>query len=276
MDDGLPLSRPDMTALLARGVTRMLVEHGLAPILEVPLANGRRADVMALTPQGEIWIVETKSCLEDYACDCKWPDYVDYCDRFFFGVTETFPRELIPEECGLIVADGFGGAILRDSPVRPLAGARRKAVTLLFARLAALRAAAVLADQLRSAGAHIFGGDFLCALYAFGVGARRRIRAMPRVLGLSTTIDAPSGCARAAPHERDLRAVARLAVVDDEEVVAVGGVERERPVSIPRRRGDDHGPLAQIEGAGGIGEVGRGAHDLARGGGDAVAARARR
>ena len=141
MDDGLPLSRPDTTAALARGVTRMLVEHGLAPILEVPLANGRRADVMALAPQGEIWIVETKSCLEDYACDSKWPEYVDYCDRFFFGVTESFPRELIPEECGLIVADGFGGAILRDSPVRALVGARRKAVTLLFARLAALRSA---------------------------------------------------------------------------------------------------------------------------------------
>ncbi len=141
MDDGLPLSRPDVTAALARGVTRMLVDHGLAPILEVPLANGRRADVMALTPQGEIWIVETKSCLEDFAGDRKWPEYVDYCDRFFFGVTETFPRELIPEECGLIVADGFGGAILRDSPVRQLAGARRKAVTLLFARLAAFRAA---------------------------------------------------------------------------------------------------------------------------------------
>ena len=132
-------SRPEITALLARGVTRMLAEHGLASVLEVPLANGRRADVMALTAKGEIWIVETKSCLEDYAVDAKWPDYMEYCDRFFFAVTESFPRALIPEDVGLIVADGFGGAILRDSPVRPLAGARRKAVTLLFARLAAFR-----------------------------------------------------------------------------------------------------------------------------------------
>lgn len=136
-----PLPRPDITALLARGVTRMLIQHGLAPTLEVPLANGRRADVMALTQKGEIWIVETKSCLADYACDAKWPDYLDYCDRFFFGVTEAFPRQLIPEEAGLIVADGFGGAILRESPVRPLPGARRKAVTLNFARLAAHRLA---------------------------------------------------------------------------------------------------------------------------------------
>jgi hypothetical protein len=142
MDDGTPLlSRPDVTAALARGVTQMLINHGLAPILEVPLANGRRADVMAITPRGEIWIVETKSCLADYACDEKWPDYLEFCDRFYFGVTEDFPRDLIPEDAGLIVADGFGGAILRESAVRSLAGSRRKAVTLLFARLAAQRLA---------------------------------------------------------------------------------------------------------------------------------------
>ena len=132
-------SRPEITAQLARGVMRVLWDHGLAPVLEVPLANGRRADVMGLTSQGEIWIVETKSCVEDFAVDNKWPDYVEYCDRFFFGVTEAFPSELIPEHVGLIVADGFGGAILRDSPVKPLSGARRKSVTLLFARLAAQR-----------------------------------------------------------------------------------------------------------------------------------------
>ncbi len=135
------LTRPDVTQLLARGVTRLLMAHGLAPLLEVPLANGRRADIMAITGSGEIWIVETKSCLADYACDAKWPDYIDYCDRFFFGVTEEFPRDLIPEECGIIVADGFGGAILRDSPVRVLSAARRKAVTLLFARIASQRLA---------------------------------------------------------------------------------------------------------------------------------------
>jgi hypothetical protein len=139
--DGLPLSRPDTTALLARGVTRMLNERAVAPILEVPLANGRRADVMGLTSSGEIWIVETKSCEADFACDAKWRDYIEYCDRFYFGVTEEFPRTLIPPEAGLIVADGFGGEILRPSPIQPLTSARRKSVTLLFARLAALRLA---------------------------------------------------------------------------------------------------------------------------------------
>lgn len=137
-----PTTRPEITRALARGISRMLIDLGLTPLLELPLGNGRRADIVGLAPGGELWIVETKSCLADYAVDQKWPDYLDYCDRFFFGVTEEFPRELIPDECGLIVADGFGGAVLRDSPLRPLAGARRKAMTLSYARLAALRAIA--------------------------------------------------------------------------------------------------------------------------------------
>lgn len=135
-------SRPEITAQLARGVTRLLADRGLASLLEVSLANGRRADVMGLTASGEIWIVETKSCLEDFAVDSKWPDYLEYCDRFFFAVTEEFPRDLIPEDVGLIVADAFGGEILRDCAARPMAGARRKAVTLSFARLAAWRLSA--------------------------------------------------------------------------------------------------------------------------------------
>ena len=134
-----PHTRPEITAALARGVTRVLWDHGLAPLLEVPLANGRRADLMGLAAAGEIWIVETKSCVEDFAVDQKWPDYREYCDRFFFAVTADFPQELIPGDVGLIVADQFGGAILREAPLAPLAGARRKAVTLLFARLAAQR-----------------------------------------------------------------------------------------------------------------------------------------
>src|SRR5262249_55598574 len=102
-----PVTRPEITAQLARGVTRLLIDNNMAPLLEVPLANGRRADVMALSPSGEIWIVETKSCLADFAVDVKWPDYLEFCERYFFAVPEDFPRELISEECGLIVADGF-------------------------------------------------------------------------------------------------------------------------------------------------------------------------
>lgn len=126
-------------AEIVRGVRRMFAEFGLASLTEVTLANGRRADVMAVGPKGEIVIVEVKSCLQDFATDQKWPEYAPYCDRFYFAVDCDFPRERIPDEVGLMVCDGFGGAVLREAAPVLLVGARRKAVTLSFARLAAAR-----------------------------------------------------------------------------------------------------------------------------------------
>lgn len=134
-------SRPETTAIVTRGAARLLTALGYAPLSEVTLPNGRRADLMALGPKGEIFIVEVKSGLEDFRVDLKWPEYTPYCDAFAFAVAPEFPREILPEEPGLIVADGFGGAVLREAPVTPLAGARRKALTLAFARLAAMRSA---------------------------------------------------------------------------------------------------------------------------------------
>ena len=125
--------------LLARGVGRALAERGYATLTEVSLANGRRADVMGLGRAGEVVIVEVKSSLQDFRSDAKWPEYRDYCDRFYFAVAEDFPRAAIPEDCGLIVADGFGGAVLREAPLLALAAARRKAVTLRFALVGADR-----------------------------------------------------------------------------------------------------------------------------------------
>ena len=125
-------SRPEITAQLARGVTRMLWDHGLASVLEVPLANGRRADVMALTANGEIWIVETKSCLEDFAVDSKWPDYLDFCDRFFFGVTEEFPRELIPEDVALELQELDGWPMLPVLRLPVCVSTRVNSLTLIF------------------------------------------------------------------------------------------------------------------------------------------------
>ncbi len=126
-------------AEIVRGVQRMLADMGLASLTEVTLANGRRADVMAMGPKGEVVIVEVKSCLQDYATDQKWPEYAPFCDRFLFAVDCDFPHQHIPEDAGLIVADGFGGAIIREADPQPLNAARRKAVTLGFARLAASR-----------------------------------------------------------------------------------------------------------------------------------------
>jgi hypothetical protein len=117
----------------------MLIDRGYAPVTEVTLANGRRADVLAIGSKGDIVIVETKSGVEDYVVDFKWPDYLDFCDAFYFGVGIDFPQSLLPPNVGVIVADGYGGDIVRPAPSRPLAPARRKAVTLSVARIAALR-----------------------------------------------------------------------------------------------------------------------------------------
>ena len=144
----LTLSRPETTDAVTRGAGRLMAALGYAPLLEVTLPNGRRADIMALGPRGEIAIAEVKSGLHDFKADRKWHEYLPYCDAFYFAVAPEFPREILPEAPGLIVADGFGGAVLREAPVTPLAGARRKALTLAFGRLAALRAAGVPAFSL--------------------------------------------------------------------------------------------------------------------------------
>jgi hypothetical protein len=140
-----PPSRPETTAAVTRGVIRLMVDLGYAPLVEVSLPNGRRADVMAVSAKGEFVIVEVKSGIEDYRCDLKWGEYGPYCDAFYFAVAPGFPREVLEEGCGVIVADGFGGAILAEPPQEKLAPARRKALILAFARLAAMRAAGLSA-----------------------------------------------------------------------------------------------------------------------------------
>lgn len=136
----LSFSRPETTSAVTRGAARLFEALGYAPLLEIGLPNGRRADIMALGPRGQIAIAEVKSCLDDFRYDFKWGDYLPYCDAFYFAVAPEFPREILPETPGVIVADGFGGAILADAPATPLAPARRRALTLAFARLAAMRA----------------------------------------------------------------------------------------------------------------------------------------
>ena len=140
----LVFSRPDTTLSVTRGAARLMLNLGYAPLLEVGLPNGRRADVMALGPRGDIVIVEVKSGIEDYRVDRKWHEYGPFCDAFFFAVAPEFPQGVLPDEPGLIVADGFGGAVVREAPSSPLAPARRKALTIAFARLGAMR---TLRDQ---------------------------------------------------------------------------------------------------------------------------------
>lgn len=130
---------------VARGVSRLLLRHDFVSLCEVPLGNGRRADVMAVDARGRIVIVEIKVSRADLLGDGKWRDYLDYCDRFFWAVPEGFGLDpfdtdaFAPEMAGLIVADRYDAAIAREAAEVTLAAARRKAETLRFARRAARR-----------------------------------------------------------------------------------------------------------------------------------------
>lgn len=124
---------------IARGTGRLLLALGYTSLPEVPLPNGRRADLMALSATGDIAILEIKSSLEDFRADQKWPDYRDFCDMLYFAVAPDFPVDVLPVETGLVIADRYGAEIMRAAPEHRLPAARRKALLLRCARLAALR-----------------------------------------------------------------------------------------------------------------------------------------
>ncbi|MCL4767572.1 MAG: MmcB family DNA repair protein [Hyphomicrobiaceae bacterium] len=132
--------RQSMAALhIARGVGRLFASLGLASLAELVLPNGRRADVVALSGKGDLWIVEIKSSIEDFRADQKWPEYCGYCDRLYFAVAPSFPQDVLPLEAGLIVADRYGGEIVRAVPEARLPAHRRRAMALRFGRAAAGR-----------------------------------------------------------------------------------------------------------------------------------------
>jgi len=124
---------------ISRGVRRALVDRGFATLREFPLPNGRRADLLGVDEAGTVLIVEIKSGVADFRSDRKWPEYRDWCDLFAFAVDEDFPTELIPDACGLLIADAHGAAEVRPSPAIKLAGARRGAIIRRFAVVAARR-----------------------------------------------------------------------------------------------------------------------------------------
>lgn len=134
-------ARPQATLNVTYGAGRLLRQLGYEVLLEVSLPNHRRADVFALSPKGHMVIVEVKSCLADFAVDQKWQDYLEFCDQYYFAVDEAFPIDKLPEshDVGLIVADQFGGAIIREAEIVNLSAARRKAALIRFGRMAAMR-----------------------------------------------------------------------------------------------------------------------------------------
>jgi hypothetical protein len=144
---------PPIAADVARGVTRLFCRQDLFAICEVPLPNGRRADMMAIDAKGALTIVEIKVSRADLVGDCKWTDYLEFCDRFFWAVPQALGPMLerecfLPERAGLIVADRYDAAVIRDAAHAPLAPARRKAELLRFARRAARRLSAQIDPTL--------------------------------------------------------------------------------------------------------------------------------
>jgi hypothetical protein len=145
--------RQSETALLvARGTRRLLRSRNFATLTELPLASGRRADIIALALDATIVIVEVKSSIADFRADRKWPDYRAHCDRLYFAVPQQVPAEIMPQDAGLIIADGFGAEILREAPEHRLAPATRRSVLMRFAHAAAHRLHGLTDPEILSLG----------------------------------------------------------------------------------------------------------------------------
>ena len=130
---------------VARGIARLFARNDIWCLAEMPLRNGRRADLMGIDPKGRIVIVEIKISRADLLGDGKWPDYLDFCDRFFWGLPPELDRACLesegfqPGHCGVIVSDGYDAEIVRPAPLHPLAAARRKLEVERLARTALRR-----------------------------------------------------------------------------------------------------------------------------------------
>lgn len=144
------MDAPARTLAVTRAAVRFCVLRGWAPVEQVPLPDGRRADIVALLPNGDFAILEVKSCARDYLCDAKWADYRAWCDRLFFAVDLDFPQDLLPAEVGLLVTEDRESALLRDAPEHRLAPARRRALLHRIALLASARLA-MLSDPAGAA-----------------------------------------------------------------------------------------------------------------------------
>ncbi|MCB1466313.1 MAG: MmcB family DNA repair protein [Rhizobiaceae bacterium] len=142
--------------VVRRGVQRLLSAMGAHVLPEISLASGRRADLVALTSRGDIWIIEIKSSIEDFRVDRKWPEYRLFSDRFFFATHPDVPAEIFPAECGFILSDGYGAEILREAPEHRMSASTRKALMLRIARAGAAR---LLAAELAGVAVPALAGE---------------------------------------------------------------------------------------------------------------------
>jgi len=129
----------DRAMLVRRGCQRLFGQMGATLLPELSLVTGRRADLVALMKNGDVWIIEVKSSIEDFRVDRKWPEYRLFCDRFYFATHPEVPADIFPDDAGFILSDGYGAEIMRDAPEHRLAAPTRKALILRMARTGAAR-----------------------------------------------------------------------------------------------------------------------------------------
>ncbi len=138
-DLDIAVTTPELTRHVTRGVCRYLSNLGYSVLTEFTLKNGRRADVIGLSRDGSVVIVEVKTSVADLKADQKWPEYEEFCDQLYFATPRDFPLELLPAACGILVADSWGGDEIRAAEISPLHASRRRVLTLKLARKAAQR-----------------------------------------------------------------------------------------------------------------------------------------
>ncbi len=139
MRDGAPDGSERRADLLARGLTRFLADLGYQSLAEFSLRNRRRADVLALNRDGHVILIEIKTSEVDFRADAKWPQYLPFCDAFYFAVPADFPLSILPDDQGLMIADAYHAEIVRPAVETALNGTRRRHLTLKFALVAAAR-----------------------------------------------------------------------------------------------------------------------------------------
>jgi hypothetical protein len=139
----MDISLPHVQLAVRRAAAQLCIQNAWAVLHEVPLPNGRRADLLALRPDGGFVCIEVKSGIRDFLTDTKWPDYRECCDALYFAVDSSFPLELLPDEVGVIVTSDREAAMIRPAPNHPLPPARRRSLMQRFAMVAATRLSAL-------------------------------------------------------------------------------------------------------------------------------------
>ena len=143
--EAVPQQLDGGTAAVTRGICRLFARNDIWVMAEMALRNGRRADLMGVDPKGRIVIVEIKIARSDLLGDSKWPDYLEFCDRFYWGLAADLDRTCLegpafrPDCCGIIVADAYDAEIVRPAPSHPLAASRRRVEVERLARAAMRR-----------------------------------------------------------------------------------------------------------------------------------------